>query len=419
MTGKTPSVLHLSTHDRRGGAARAAYRLHRGLIGLGIGSRMAVQVKSSDDPSITAPESRAAKLGHEAVALIDRVPLALYRKRAAVAFDVQWIGTCPASLVSRLRPDLLHLHWVTGGFLRIESLRKLDRPLVWTLCDMWPFTGGCHVSGDCDRYRSQCGACWQLGSGSRRDLTYWVWRRKERAWRGLHLNLVAPSTWMAACARSSSLFRDQTVTVIPNGVDTSVFKPLDQSWARSCLGIEPGRRVILFGAVNAISDANKGMEILQRSIACLAREPGTAAARLVIFGSGAPAEPPRFDLDATWLGHLADETSMALAYNAADLLVVPSRQESFCQTAAEALACGTPVVAFDTTGLRDVVDHQVDGYLAQPYDAQDLANGITSILASDSAKEMAMRARRTAIDRFSMEKVAGRYADLYRQVLAS
>ncbi len=417
MSESTFKVLHLSTYDGRGGAARAAFRLHRGLMDLGIRSRMAVQVKSTDDPAVVAPQTRLSKLGHELVAIMDRVPLALYRTRVAGSFDVQWIGSCSRSLVARMRPDVLHLHWITGGFLRIETLRKLRRPLVWTLCDMWPFTGGCHVSGDCERYRAACGSCWQLGSSSGYDLTRWVWRRKARAWRTIDLNLVAPSRWMAECARSSSLFCDRPITVIPNGVNTAIFKPLDRRFARACLGIEPDQRVILFGAVNALQDPNKGLEILQESITFVARELGSAAPRLVIFGCSAPAEPRQFGLEARFLGLLADETSMALAYNAADLLVVPSRQESFCQTAAEALACGTPVVAFNATGLRDVVDHRANGYLAQPYDAQDLANGIMAILASDAPKEIAMRARQKAIEKFSLGKVARRYADLYRGVL--
>jgi glycosyltransferase involved in cell wall biosynthesis len=316
-----------------------------------------------------------------------------------------------------MAPDLLHLHWVTGGFLRIETLKKTRRPIVWTLRDMWPFTGGCHYSGDCDRYRTACGACWQLGSHARWDLTGWVWRRKYRAWRAIDLNLVAPSRWMADCARASSLFRDRPIAVIPNGLDTSIFKPLDQGFARLALGIEPNRPVILFGAVNVLRDANKGSEILRNALPIVAQKLDSTNPQLFIFGSSAPENPIDFGIATGYLGHLDDETSMALAYNAADLLVVPSRQESFCQTAAEALACGTPVVAFDVTGLRDVVDHRVNGYLARPYDPEDMAAGIVSVLASDERKETSTRARRKAEQSFDIRIVARRYAELYREIV--
>ena len=410
-------VLHLSTFDLRGGAGRGAFRLHRGLIELGVQSCMAVQDRSSDDPTVIGSASRLSKLGREIVSLTDRVPLALYRSRAAVSFDLQWIGSCSASLVSKTAPDLLHLHWVTGGFLRIETLGRFGRPIVWTLRDMWPFTGGCHVSGDCHRYQAECGACWQLGSTSNRDLTRWVWRRKRRAWRALDMHLVAPSRWMADSARSSSLFGDRPIEVIPNGVDLSIFKPLDRGWARQALGLDPDRRIILFGAVNALRDSNKGFVTLQESLLNMAQTGETGLPLLLVFGASAPAQPRPMGLEARYLGQIGDETTMALAYNAADLLVVPSRQESFCQTAAEALACGIPVAAFDATGLRDVVDHRVNGYLARPYDASDLADGVRWILAVDRPLEMAQRARHKAERMFDLRLVARRYADLYAEIL--
>jgi glycosyltransferase involved in cell wall biosynthesis len=378
---------------------------------------MAVQGKSSDDPTVVGPASRLSKLGHEIVSLTDRVPLALYRRRAAVSFDLQWIGSCSATLIAKMEPDLVHLHWVTGGFLGIGTLSKFRRPIIWTLRDMWPFTGGCHYSVNCDRYRAACGACCQLGSHTGRDITRWVWWRKSRAWRPIDLHLVAPSRWMADCARSSSLFGNRPITIIPNGVDISIFKPLDRGWARRALGLEPDRQMILFGAVNVLRDSNKGAVTLQEALPALAQRLAETPPQLLIVGSSAPAQPPGFGLETRYLGQIGDETTMALAYNAADLLVVPSRQESFCQIAAEALACGTPVVAFDTTGLRDIIDHRVNGYLARPYDASDLAGGILWILASDARKDMAPQARQKVLARFALGTVVRQYLDLYQEVL--
>jgi glycosyltransferase involved in cell wall biosynthesis len=223
---------------------------------------------------------------------------------------------------------------------------------------------------------------------------------------------------MADCARASSLFHDRPITVIPNGVNTSIFKPLDRGWARCALNLQPERQTILFGALNLLGDANKGLVVLQEALLHLTQKLTGSLPQLLIFGCSEPIQPPHFSVEAHYLGQIGDETTMALAYNAADLLVVPSRQESFCQTAAEALACGIPVAAFDATGLQDIVDHRVNGYLARPYDAVDLADGMLWMLASDARTEMAERAREKALDAFALGSVVRRYADLYNEVLS-
>jgi glycosyltransferase involved in cell wall biosynthesis len=417
MAEGPPRVLHLSTFDCQGGAALAAFRLNRALRELGVASRMKVQLKLGDDPLVSAPEGRAAKLRDAVVSALDRAPLAMHRARARTSFDLQWIGSGSASSIKKLAADVVHLHWVAGGFLGIGALGRLGSPLVWTLHDMWPFTGGCHVSGDCERYRERCGRCWQLGSTASRDLTRGVWRRKQRAWRDADLSVVAPSRWMAECAGSSSLFRDRPISVIPNGVNTSIFKPLNQAWARTCLGMDPDRPVILFGGSSPIADRNKGFATLIEAIHIARRGAELAGHELVVFGCGEPAQAPDVGLPTRYLGRLADEVALAVAYNASDLMVVPSRQESFCQTAAEALACGIPVVAFDATGPRDIIDHRVTGYLAKPYEAEDFAHGMIWVLRSEAKAEMARQARKMAVQRFDLASVARRHADLYQAIL--
>lgn len=417
MVDGPPSVLHLSTFDLQGGAALAAFRLHRALGELGVRSRMRVQLKQGDDPLVTGSEGRLAQLKDAAIAGADRIPLAMHPKRARTSFDLQWLGSGPGAAGTGAAADVVHLHWVAGGFLGIRALRRLGRPLVWTLHDMWPFTGGCHVSGDCERYRDRCGRCWQLGSTTSHDLTRWVWWRRQRAWRGLDLSLVAPSRWMAERARSSSLFRDRPISVIPNGVDTSMFKPLDKAWARTSLGMAPDRPVILFGGSSPIADPNKGFTTLVEALHIARREGALAGHELVVFGCGAPVPAPDTGLPTRYLGRLSDEVALALVYNAADLVVVPSRQESFGQTAAEALACGTPVVAFDATGPRDIVEHRVGGYLATPYQTDDLAHGMIWALRPEAKAELARQARRRTVERFALDTVARRYADLYRSIL--
>jgi glycosyltransferase involved in cell wall biosynthesis len=283
--------------------------------------------------------------------------------------------------------------------------------------DMWPFTGGCHYDQGCGRYANRCGACPVLGSRTDSDLSRWVWSRKQRSWRRLPMALVAPSAWLAECASSSSLFRGRPVRIIGNPLDTAVFRPIDKACARACLGIDQDRRMILFGGVNPISFSNKGFGILLESMKMARRSWTDIDYELVVFGCSQPTEPLPEELNIRFMGYLNDEISMAILYNAADVLVVPSFQESFCQTAAESLACGTPVVAFDSTGVRDVVDHKINGYLARPYEVEDLTHGMRWVLREGARNELSRHARQKAVEHFSRHKIAGEYAYLYRELL--
>ncbi|HYR69300.1 MAG TPA: glycosyltransferase, partial [Candidatus Dormibacteraeota bacterium] len=222
----------LSTFDRIGGAARAAYRLHRGLREVGLDSHLLVQRKVTDDPTVHGPEGRLAKLAALARPSLDSLPLLQYPGRSEGLFSPAVLPDGVARRVAAMHGDLVHLHWVAGGFLRPESLAKLGLPMVWTLHDSWAFTGGCHVPGECVRYREACGECPTLASHRAGDLSRSLLDRKRRAWARASPTLVTPSRWLADAARSSSVFRGARVEVIPNGLDLARFKPFDRSAAR-------------------------------------------------------------------------------------------------------------------------------------------------------------------------------------------
>jgi glycosyltransferase involved in cell wall biosynthesis len=310
------------------------------------------------------------------------------------------------------------LHWLCAGFLRVETLGRLNKPLVWTLHDSWAFTGGCHVPFACERYRQSCGECPVLGSSRERDLSRWVWKRKEKAWRNLNPTLVAPSRWLADCARSSSLFRDFRVEVIPNGLDTEAFQPKDKAYSRHLLGLPQDKKIILFGAERGTSDPNKGFQLLQPALQALGK--GSSDKIALVFSSFDPGGKPDSGMPMIFLDRIHDDNKLTAIYSAADVFVAPSIQEAFCQTAAEALACGLPVVAFRATGLLDVIEHQRCGYLAQPYDVEDLAHGIAWILENDERHaKLSDAARRKAKGDFNIEMVSDRYLTLYRELLAN
>ena len=257
------------------------------------------------------------------------------------------------------------------------------RPVVWTLHDSWAFTGGCHVPGECVRYRDACGACPALGSTRERDLSRDVFDRKRRAWGRAVPAVVAPSRWLADAARSSALFRDASIHVIPNGLDLERFKPFDRAAARDALGLPRDRAFVLFGGVGAVTDENKGFRFLVDALARLRPKAGARAVELIVVGVRASDPRHQIPIPAHFVEPIGDEERMARYLAAADALVLPSRQENQPNLVVEAMACGTPTVAFRASGLPDLVEHEETGYLAQAFQSEDLARGIEWVLEDE------------------------------------
>jgi glycosyltransferase involved in cell wall biosynthesis len=415
------NILLLSTSDINGGAARAAYRLHQGLRGTGVRSHMLVQEKSSDDAAVKGPKTSLMQGVARSRLSLDGVPLKLFYRawKRASPFSVQWLPERVAAQVAQMRPDVVNVHWTGSGFLQVKTLAKLRRPVVMTLHDMWAFTGGCHYSEGCDRYQQSCGACPILGSANAADLSRQIWRQKENHWRSLNAVAVSPSRWLADCARSSSLFRDRRVECIPNGLDTTVYQPIDRIWARRLLKLPGDKPLILFGAVKAASEPRKGFSLLQGALQSL-RQAGWDDVELVILGSSPPETPPEIDFKIHYLGTLRDDVSLALAYAAADVFVLPSVQDNLPNVIMEAIACGTPCVGFDVGGIGDMIEHQRNGYLAQPFDVEDFAKGIVWILSDEERRQkLAHRAREKAEQEYTLERQAQRYQILFEQLLSS
>lgn len=407
-------ILHLSTFDDLGGAALAAVRLHEALLAAGVDSHLHVQFRRRAPAQATGPTGRLARAWALARPEVDRLPLAIYPGRSA-DFHLNWLPVDLARILHRLEPDLVHLHWIGEGFVGLGDLACMGRPLVWTLHDQWPLTGGCHYAGDCRAWTAGCGRCPQLGSRRRRDLSAWTWRRKARLWPGVRLHPVAPSRWMADLAAQSPLFGHRPATVLPNALDTDRFRPLDRTLARQWLGLPTDRPLVLFGAVHPLSDRRKGCDLLTAAMhheAAGRWPPGTTP---VVFG--APDAPPPWPRPPIAMGRLTDEVALALLYAACDLFVLPSRQDNLPNTVAEAMACGLPVVAFAVGGVPEMVSHRVDGYLARPEDPGDLARGIGWVLADDERRERLGRAaRQRACRHYAAPAAARRHITFYRSL---
>jgi glycosyltransferase involved in cell wall biosynthesis len=256
-----------------------------------------------------------------------------------------------------------------------------------------------------------------LGSNKENDLSRKVWQRKHRAWQGIDLTLVPISQWLADCASKSSLLQHYPAQVIPNAVDTSIFRPIDKYVARDILQLPQRDKLILFGALSATTDKRKGFNHLTAALNQLETN-DSLPLRAVIFGANNLSPSMKLNIPHTVLGRLNDDTTLALAYSAADVMVVPSVQEAFGKTAIEAMACGTPVVSFDATGLRDIVEHRKNGYRAECFSAEDMARGILWVLEDTThTQQLSQQSRQTVKTNFSFEVQAASYKALYQELL--
>ena len=406
-------ILQLSSDDIKGGAARAAFRLHQGFRAAGAHSQMLVRSKESSDPSVIVEKSVLTKLGPPSSGL----PLNCFAKDFQGLFSCQWLPDSISSVVEKLNPDIIHLHWICNGFVQVETLPKLNKPLVWTLHDMWAFTGGCHYTRGCHRYMEKCGECPQLRSNSQRDLSRWVWHRKAKAWRDLNLTIVTPSHWLAKCASQSPLLEGYRIEVIPNGIDTAVYRPINKENARDLLGLPQNKRLILFSSMDP-GDSRKGFAFLEQAIRVLSETQPEEDIELVILGACQSEKISNLGFKANFLGRLSDELSLALAYSCADVFVAPSVQENLPNTVMEALACGIPCVAFKLGGLPDMIEHERSGYLAIPEDSYDLARGISWVLENESRYfYLSNAAREKAISEYSLERVSNMYLSIFSNTL--
>ncbi|MEE9285669.1 MAG: glycosyltransferase family 4 protein [Dehalococcoidia bacterium] len=410
------NIVHLNTHDASGGAARAASRLHLGLLQAGHDSRMVVAHASRQSDRVAAVVSNAPlarTLAHRLVSGASR--------RLSLQNVVPWPRAVLGHPFVR-SAGIVNLHNIHGDYLPVTLLASLSRRrlVVWTLHDMWPLTGHCSYSLDCERWRTGCGACPRLEVDVplRRDTTALHWRLKRWAYRGADLTVVAPSRWLADVARRSPLLGCFPVRHIPYGLDTDVFRPLDKAMARTLLGLPIGPPLALFVADNA-ADPRKGarsfVEALDRLPDDLRDEMG-----VILLGqnTGAVASMAR----VRWwdLGTVSDDRLLAAVYSAADVSVCPTLADNLPNTVLESMACGTPVVAFDAGGVADLVRPMETGCLAPAQDAGALAHGLEALLTDSSLRaRLGEGCRAVARREYDLSVQAERYGALYRELAAA
>lgn len=407
-------VCHLTSGPLSGGAARGALTLHSALLDAGFDSTLVTDVVGGHPGAgvVQLPAIVHPRVDQAARRSVDQFPVKLYRHRSRALFTPGLFGRSIRRIAAAMTADVINLHWVGGGLVSMHSLRRVRAPIVWTLRDLWPATGGCHhpsIHG-CDQFERDCGRCPHLRSSLHWDLSRLTWRNKLRSL-PRDLTAVGISAWVADEARRSSLFREREVLVIPNCIDTDVFAPVDRTTARRILGLPEAGKLVLAGALNP-GDPYKGWPLLLEALSRV-----TDDYRTVMFGETSATQLDAVPRLLHSFGHVHDDLKLRLLYAAADVYVSAATSEAFGKTIAESMACGTPAAVFAATGPKEIVAHHETGYLASPFDPGSLAAGISWVLTHPNPGALGRAGRTRVVTLFSKPVAAKAYMALYRRLL--
>lgn len=417
-------VLHINKHDAGGGAAIAALRIHKALRANGIESSLLTLTKRSDDAhtfQLGKGVMHNIKSNYHFIA--ERVLFLPYEKDPTLryAFSPATSGFDISNHPLVQEADILHLHWINQGFLSIASLEKLfnlGKPIVWTLHDMWPFTGGCHYSGSCIEYNERCGFCPFLRNPSKDDLSNKIFIKKKKIYSNALLNVVACSKWLRSLSAESGLFQGHDVTNIPNPIDTTLFRQLDKTACRNELNLPTDKKLILFGAAN-ILDIRKGLRYLMEALMIVKENFPTLSQRieLVVFGKLNENISKKLPFNIHNMNFISSPDKLVKIYNAADVFLLPSLQDNLPNTVMESMACHTPVVGFGIGGVPEMVIHEKSGFMAEAKNSLSLATGLYQTLFLNDTLKMGNAARERAEELYSEKVVAAQYKEVYQKAL--
>jgi glycosyltransferase involved in cell wall biosynthesis len=419
----TMKVLLISKDAWTGGAAVAARRLMESLRERKVEVKMLVQENGDTEQGIHDTTHGLFKHSTNTIRFIlERLTFLPHEKSRTVRFMFS-----PANMGEDLsghplvqEADILHLHWVNGGFLSLRALDKLfslGKPVVWTFHDMWSMTGGCHSALECTNYMRSCGDCPYLRRPGKGDLSHRGWKRKKELFSRYRFTIVTPSRWLSNCVTSSSLLGQYEVRAIPNLVDSGNFHPVDREEACRNLGLDPGKRYILFGASN-IRNMIKGFDYFVEAIRILHEQmKGEDNVEVLLLGRNRGDEGALIPFPSRTIAFTGSSRTLAEVFSVAHVFVISSLLENYPNTIAEAMLCGTPAVGFRNGGIPEMIAHMKDGYLADHRSAPDLAAGMNWILTHPEYESVSELARSGALERFSPGRSLEGYLSLYRSLV--
>jgi len=380
-------VLHITDSDMIGGASIAGVRLHTALRKVGIDSSILVNRKLGRDENVKVIENYAH--AYYIRKNIDLLPFKVLRRKIPVTWSSNWL---PNPLLKRkikkVGPDVIHLHWVGNGLLPTQYFNWFKVPIIWSLHDIAPLTGGCHYPGGCINYKYLCGDCKYLKHPNVDDISRYNAVRKKRYYENSSLHLVGLSNWITGIAKTSAITSGLKHYTIPNVLDTSIFKPRDKINSKINLNLKPDTKYILFGADNLVSNNRKGFDLFIESICHLSNLRYEHKLSLLLFGRISEDAKnnilPKLPVKIECLGEISSEEKMADIYNSSSVFVTTAREDNLPNTILEASNCGVPTVAFNIGGIPDLIVDGVNGYLAVPFDTKAIAQNILKALSNEA-----------------------------------
>ena len=413
-------VLIINTSERIGGAAIAANRLMDALRNNGIQAKMLVRDKQTDQITVIGLKKSLWEIWQFIWERIVIWKANHFKKHNLFEVDIANTGSNIANLPEFKEADVIHLHWINQGMLSLNDIHRIidsGKPIVWTMHDMWPFTGICHYASECNKYISKCQNCPVLYKGNKKDLSYRTFLRKEKMLKGSQIKFVACSQWLESMAKKSHLLQNHFITNIPNAINTNLFKPRNKQQAREKLQLPLNQKLLLFGSMK-ITDKRKGIDYLVKACKILVQKKPDFCKSLgvVILGHQSELYQSLFPFPIHSMGYVNNEKDLVDIYNAVDLYVTPSLQDNLPNTIMEAMACGIPCVGFNVGGIPEMIDHLHNGYVAEYKSAEDFANGIHWALSEGEYKALSEAARQKVISSYSENAVSKRYIEVYNRI---
>lgn len=415
-------ILHLSYCDKNTGAGIAAKRIHNSICHYNhsdIKSLLRINSYESNNLNTINTKKMLSKLYNFFKKYFERILIRIFQYNDNIFHSISVLPSLKHHEINNLDIDLVHIHWVQHETISIEEIGKIKFPIVWTLHDCWPFSSTEHYQKNHLDHRYIRGYKIKNFFRVSEYIDKLCFFRKKSSWRN-HISLIAPSKWIRDCAKNSLLMKDKQIEVIPNPLDTEVFKPINKISARKSLKIDPNKKVILFGSIDGELDPRKGADLLEDVLENLFNK--KIDFELVIFGKKNKSKNKNLFTASGYriieLGKINSNHKLATIYSAADIFIIPSRIESFGQTASEAQSCGTPVIGFDIGGLKDIVVNDVSGLLIEPYNCKKMAEGIEIVLNDeDKISKFSEASRANALNTFNYKKIAESHINFYKDIL--
>jgi len=416
MINKKINVLHVVAGDLNQGAARGAYWLHKGLLEQNINSILLNNGKLTDSNFENVVNinnfSKISRILNFIRARLDIYLKKIYSNPRKEIFSTGLFGFNFLNYKYYKEADIIHLHWINGGFLDLKIINKINKPIIWTIRDMWPFTGGCHYTLDCIKYKTKCGNCLFLNSQKEKDLSSFLFKRKMVILNENPITFVGISNWISKKAMQSTILNGHKVQTIFNNIDSKAFKYYRKELAVLELGIKTDKKIILVGAINS-KNTWKGFHYLKDALNRLDRKKYC----VLTFGKINPSDFDKINLEITHFGFVNDDQLLSKIYSISDVYVTTATQEAFGKTVVEAMSCKTPVVCFDNSGPADLVDHQINGYLSKSFSSSEISKGIEWIVNNPNYTQICDNASAKVLKEFDNNVIAEKYVNLYKSKL--